>query len=151
MPTTSVDDEQAECEVAYAYDLIACLDDTIKRKINATNVDVAKHFDAILPKIWKLVTEAATSREGGQVWRNKRLLAIIARLSDRLFWTLDAEYVHGPGDWSVSTADNTVNRHKSSAPSTLSTKRVISPSSVLRVAVPLLYECVILLALHESC
>lgn len=88
-PPGEMDEEQRECNVAYAYDLVSCLDDTVKQKISQKHADIGKHFDSAVPKIWRLVVLAAQSRESGQIWSDRRLLGLVARLTDRMVWELD--------------------------------------------------------------
>jgi DNA repair/transcription protein MET18/MMS19 len=88
------DDERRECDIAYAYDLIACLDETAKSKITDKHADLNKHFDAIIPKIWRLVVDAATTRGSAPIWIDRRLLGLVGRLTDRLVWQLDSRQVY---------------------------------------------------------
>lgn len=91
-PTTSGAEagDQFECDVAYAHDLVSCLDDTVKRKIKDKHVDVTKHYDSIVPKLWRMAVTAAMAKGEGRMWRDRRLLGLLARLTDRLTWALDA-------------------------------------------------------------
>lgn len=87
-------DEQYECDVAYAYDLITCLDSTTKRKIAKKDLDTVKRFGDVVLPLWTLVVASVQRRAGGAeargVGSDRRVIGAVARLTDRMFWELDA-------------------------------------------------------------
>lgn len=89
-PTTQ---EARECEVAYAWDLLHCLAGVIDKKVDDKHVDVVKHFDTIVPRLYALCISAAAPKLGGQepLFRDRRLLTVVGRITERLVWELNAE------------------------------------------------------------
>jgi DNA repair/transcription protein MET18/MMS19 len=59
----------------------------------AKHVDVVKYFDQIVPRLYALAVTAATPRIGDviPVFRDRRLLSVIARVSETLTWELNTE------------------------------------------------------------
>lgn len=91
--TLNPDGEQRECEVAYSFDLLNTLYGVIVNKIELKHVDITKYFDTIVPRLTRLVVEGSMAKVGADVpvWRDKRLLALMGRVIDRLMWELPAE------------------------------------------------------------
>lgn len=83
------DAEYNECQVAYAHDLLSTLSATIDVKIEQKHVDVVKHFDRIIPRLYTLVVSAAGT--DGALFRDKRLLALVGRITETLMWELSVE------------------------------------------------------------
>ena len=86
-------DEARECTIAYAWDLINTLSTVVDSKLKAKHVDVVKYFDQIVPRLYGLAVTAAAPRVGDVVpiFRDRRLLNVIARVSETLTWELNAE------------------------------------------------------------
>ena len=86
-------DEARECTIAYAWDLINTLSTVIESKLKAKHVDVVKYFDQIIPRLYGLAIAAAAPRVGDVVpiFRDRRLLNVIARVSETLTWELNTE------------------------------------------------------------
>lgn len=101
-PTDSPDDpmdaqpglDQRECSVAYAWDLIHCLAGVVDTKLEEKHVDVVKHFDTVVPRLFALCIESASvkrSKNRSPLFSDRRLLVVIGRLVTRLAWELSAE------------------------------------------------------------
>lgn len=86
-------DEARECAIAYAWDLINTLSTVIESKLKAKHVDVVKYFDQIIPRLYGLAVAAAAPRVGDviPIFRDRRLLNVIARVSESLTWELNNE------------------------------------------------------------
>lgn len=95
-----------ECAIAYAYDLLHCLAGVIDTKLDATpkHVDVLKHFETIVPRLYGLCFAAALTgkpalaivpgsrdENAGPLFRDRRLLVLVGKLATRLVYELDAE------------------------------------------------------------
>lgn len=87
--------EIRECSVSYVWDLLNCLSGAIDAKLDAKHVDVVKHFDQIVPRLFGLAVNAATPRVGDvePLFRDRRLSALVGRIAETLTWELDVEYV----------------------------------------------------------
>ena len=90
LPAESIEGEYRECEIAYAFDLLHCLSSVIETKVSDKHVDIVKHFDRIIPRLYTLVVGAAGEKEGA-LFRDTRLLGIVGRISEILMWELNAE------------------------------------------------------------
>lgn len=88
-------DEARECTIAYAWDLINSLSTVIDTKMTAKHVDVIKYFDQIIPRLYGLAVAAAAPRVGDvvPVFRDRRILNVIARISETLTSELSTEWV----------------------------------------------------------
>lgn len=88
-------EDARECVIAYAWDLVNTLSTVIDSKLAAKHTDVIKYFDQIVPRLYGFAVSAAAPRVGGMspVFRDRRLLSIIARVSETMTWELNAEYV----------------------------------------------------------
>ena len=88
-------EEARECTIAYAWDLINTLSTVIDAKLAAKHTDVIKYFDQIVPRLYGFAVSAAAPRVGSisPVFRDRRLLSVIARVSETMTWELSAEYV----------------------------------------------------------
>lgn len=86
-------DEARECTIAYVWDLINTLSTVIESKLKAKHVDVIKYFDQIIPRLYGLAVAAAAPRVGDviPIFRDRRLLNVIARVSETLTWELNTE------------------------------------------------------------
>jgi DNA repair/transcription protein MET18/MMS19 len=86
-------DEARECTIAYVWDLINTLATVIDTKLAAKHVDVVKYFDQIIPRLYGLAISAAAPRVGDviPVFRDRRLLNAIARVSETMTWELSKE------------------------------------------------------------
>lgn len=86
-------DEVRECTIAYIYDLIHTLSSVIDSKLAAKHVDVIKYYDQIIPRLYGLAISAAIPRIGDiqPFFRDRRLLGVIARISETLTWELGIE------------------------------------------------------------
>jgi DNA repair/transcription protein MET18/MMS19 len=86
-------DEARECTIAYAWDLINTLSTVIESKLKAKHVDVVKYFDQIIPRLYGLAIAAAAPRVGDviPIFRDRRLLNVVARVSETLTWELNTE------------------------------------------------------------
>lgn len=86
-------DESRECAIAYIYDLINTLSIVIDRKLAEKHQDVIKYFDQIIPRLYTLVVSAAVPRVGDiePVFRDRRVLGVVARLSETMTWELGTE------------------------------------------------------------
>jgi DNA repair/transcription protein MET18/MMS19 len=86
-------DEARECTIAYAWDLINTLSTVIESKLKAKHMDVVKYFDQIVPRLYGLAIAAAAPRVGDviPVFQDRRLLNVIARVSETLTWELNTE------------------------------------------------------------
>ena len=101
-PTTSASEtldadtpeEARECTIAYVWDLINTLSTVIDSKLAAKHTDVVKYFDQIAPRLYAYAVSAAAPRVGSAlpVFRDRRLLSVIARVSETMTWELNAEY-----------------------------------------------------------
>jgi len=90
LPAETSEEDYRECEIAFAFDLLHCLSSVIDTKIKEKHVDVAKHFDRIIPRLYTLVIGAASGREGA-LFQDTRLLAIVGRISETMMWELSVE------------------------------------------------------------
>ena len=90
---STLQDDTRECDVAYTWDLLSCLSGVIESKIRKNHVDVSKHFDQIIPRLYGLVVVAAAPRVGDvePLFRNRRLLSIIGNTAETLMWELTIE------------------------------------------------------------
>lgn len=86
-------EDSRECTIAYIWDLINTLSTVIDTKLAAKHTDVVKYFDQIVPRLYGFAVEAATPRIGSlsPVFRDRRLLSVIARVSETMTWELNAE------------------------------------------------------------
>jgi DNA repair/transcription protein MET18/MMS19 len=87
------DTDARECQIAYSFDLLNCIYGVLVTKIEAKHTDVIKYFDTIMPRISRLAVDASMAEEGADmpIWRDKRLLGLFGRVSDRLVWELPSE------------------------------------------------------------
>lgn len=83
------DAEYVECQIAYAHDVLSALSTTVEAKIEQKHVDVVKHFDRIIPRLYTLVVSAAGTE--GALFRDKRLLGLVGRITETLMWELSVE------------------------------------------------------------
>lgn len=92
-PHEDTPEQDRECTVAYAWDLVNALSTVIDSKLAAKHTDVVKYFDQIVPQLYGLAVAAATPRIGTAVpvFRDRRLLSVISRISETMTWELDAE------------------------------------------------------------
>jgi DNA repair/transcription protein MET18/MMS19 len=90
VPAETSEEDYRECEVAFAFDLLHCLSSVIETKIREKHVDVVKHFDRIIPRLYTLVIGAVSEKEEA-LFRDTRLLSIVGRISETLMWELSAE------------------------------------------------------------
>lgn len=91
--------EQArECAVAYAWDLVNALSTVVDAKLAAKHADLVRYFDQIVPRLYGLAVTAAVPRVGTvvPVFRDRRLLSVISRISETMTWELDAGWVLTP-------------------------------------------------------
>jgi DNA repair/transcription protein MET18/MMS19 len=88
-------DEARECLVSYAWDLLSCLYNVINAKLASKHVDVVKYFDIIIPKLYELVISASAPVVGDSqpLFRDRRLLGIVGKISEKLMWELNVEWV----------------------------------------------------------
>jgi DNA repair/transcription protein MET18/MMS19 len=88
-------EDSRECYLAYAWDLLNCLSNVINAKLTAKHTDVVKYFDTIIPRLYELVVSAAVPKvgDGQPLFRDRRLLGIIGRITERLMWELDTALV----------------------------------------------------------
>lgn len=82
-----------ECSIAYAWDLINTLSTVIDNKLAAKHADVIKYYDQIVPRLYRFAVSAAAPGVGSTapVFRDRRLLSAIARVSETMTWELRAE------------------------------------------------------------
>ena len=87
--------EARECGVAYAWDLLNCLSGVLETKLEAKHVDLVKYFDQIVPRLFGLAVSATTPRMGDvePIFRDRRLLALVSRMTETLTWELTVESV----------------------------------------------------------
>lgn len=92
-------DEARECTIAYAWNLVNTLTRVIDSKLAAKHVDVFKYFEQIIPRLYGLAVAAAAPRVGDviPIFRDRRLLNAIARISETMTWELGKESVVGDG------------------------------------------------------
>jgi len=90
LPAETTDEEYRECEIAFAFDLLHCLSTVIESKIKEKHVDLVKHFDRIIPRLYTLVIGAASENERA-LFRDARLLSIVGKISETLMWELSVE------------------------------------------------------------
>ncbi|KAL7424900.1 hypothetical protein Q5752_000586 [Cryptotrichosporon argae] len=85
--------ETRECTVAYAWDLLRCLESVVGAKLDKKHTDVTRYFDKIVPRLYGLAVGAALPRADKVVplFRDRRLLSAIGSIAERLVWELDAE------------------------------------------------------------
>lgn len=91
--STSNASDEREANVAYAYDLLTCVSGVVDHKLKEKHTDVIRYFDQLVPRLYGLVVVAS---QGGSLkpeplFRDRRLLSLIGRLSERLIWELDTE------------------------------------------------------------
>ena len=86
-------DDTRECTIAYIYDLINTLSTVIDKKLAEKHTDVIKYFDQIVPRLYGLVVSAAMPRIGDvePVFRDRRILGVVSRVSETLTWELNTE------------------------------------------------------------
>lgn len=84
-------EDDRECQVAYAYDLLNCLAEVINRKLAQKSFDVGRYFYQLIPKLYTLVISAALPSIGAKepLFRDRRLLVIISRIAETLISELD--------------------------------------------------------------
>ncbi|KAK4683806.1 DNA repair/transcription protein MET18/MMS19, partial [Tremellales sp. Uapishka_1] len=76
----------SEEEVAYAYDLLRCLEGVVEKKLEEKHTDVVKYFEQLVPRLWGL---SIVHQEG--IFRDRRVVGIIGRIGERLIWELSTE------------------------------------------------------------
>lgn len=79
-----------ECVVAYAWDLLRTLEAVINKKIEDMHVDVARHYNQVVPRLCSLAIKAAFADETS-LFRDRRLLVVVGSISETLFWELSPE------------------------------------------------------------
>lgn len=84
--------EQREPTVAYVWDLLNTLLKTVDRKVSKKHADVPRFFSQLAPRLNQSVVLAALG-EDDSVFRDRRLLVLVARIEETLFWQLSHEYV----------------------------------------------------------
>jgi hypothetical protein len=91
----SSSEDSRECSVVYAWDLLNCLSNVINSKLGAKHVDVVKYFDKIIPSLYELVITAASAKttEIPALFRDRRLLGIVGKISEKMMWELNPESV----------------------------------------------------------
>lgn len=80
-----------ECVVAYAWDLLHTLEDVVNKKIEDKHVDVARHYNAVVPRLASLAIKAAFDESSHALFRDRRLLVVIGSITETLFWELTPE------------------------------------------------------------
>lgn len=82
-----------ECNIAYAFELLKCLTQVVDAKLDARHTDVSKYFDKIIPRLHGILVAAAVPRFSlvEPLFRDRRLLSIIADLTESLMWELTTE------------------------------------------------------------
>ncbi|WVQ79530.1 hypothetical protein IAT38_001629 [Cryptococcus sp. DSM 104549] len=84
--------DERECTIAYAWDLLNTLSTVIDTKRKEKHVDIGKYFDQLVPRLYTLVVVAAQARGGGEpLFRDRRLVGVVARVTEKLVWELSAE------------------------------------------------------------
>ncbi|GHJ87563.1 hypothetical protein NliqN6_3965 [Naganishia liquefaciens] len=86
-----VDPVTRECNAAYAYSLLHSLLLTIRRKIQNGDLDVAKHFDTIVPRLFDYFVTGAVSRAKEPIRTDVRLLSAAASIIETITQTLSKE------------------------------------------------------------
>jgi DNA repair/transcription protein MET18/MMS19 len=82
-----------ECSVAYSWDLLHTLQRVIDSKLEAKHVDLPKYFSQVVPRLFGLVITAALPRTDKvePMFHDRRLIAIVATITETLFWELTPE------------------------------------------------------------
>lgn len=52
---------QRECDIAYAHTLLHTIHDSISRKVAANHVDIVKHFETLVPRLFGMFKDAAST------------------------------------------------------------------------------------------
>nr|ODN91252.1 DNA repair/transcription protein MET18/MMS19 [Cryptococcus depauperatus CBS 7841] len=84
---------ERECNIAYAWDLLHCLLSVLRTKIKAKHVDVAKHYDELIPRLYGFVIHAGQKQTGRKeaLFRDRRLLRIVAIIGREMIHELTIE------------------------------------------------------------
>ncbi|WWC65616.1 uncharacterized protein I303_108236 [Kwoniella dejecticola CBS 10117] len=85
--TSNFDDR--ECSIAYSWDLLHTLQGVINTKIKEKHGDLIRYFDQLVPRLISLVV--ADIAKGG-IYRDRRLIGLIAKIIENLVWELSAEH-----------------------------------------------------------
>lgn len=81
-----------ECVVAYAWDLLHTLEMVINKKIEDKHVDVARHYNQVVPRLCSLAIKAAyADGPDEELFRDRRLLVVVGSITETLFWELSPE------------------------------------------------------------
>ncbi|WWD04098.1 hypothetical protein V865_002163 [Kwoniella europaea PYCC6329] len=80
-----------ECNIAYSWDLLNTLQRVVDKKIKEKHQDLIRYFDQIVPRLFTLIVGASTSRDDKALFRDRRLIGIVARLVESLVWVLNTE------------------------------------------------------------
>ncbi|WVW86641.1 hypothetical protein I302_108694 [Kwoniella bestiolae CBS 10118] len=109
-----------ECNIAYSWDLLNTLQNVVDKKIKEKHNDLIRYFDQIVPRLFTLVVSASTTKLGdaSPLFRDRRLVGIIAKLVESLVWELNVEkqsawfsaiyQAFEKGDWTGVVHDKSV-------------------------------------------
>lgn len=81
-----------EPTVAYAWDLLNTLQKVINIKLEAKHVDLPKYYSQVMPRLFGMAAAAAAPRDDTVIplFRDRRLISIVAVIGEALFWELSA-------------------------------------------------------------
>ena len=91
LTSADVDPVIRECNAAYAYSLLHSLLATIRRKVQDGDLDVAKHFDTIVPRLFYFFVIGAVSEAKNFIRTDVRLLSASASIIETITQTLSKE------------------------------------------------------------
>lgn len=85
--------DMRECNIAYSWDLLNTQQSVVDKKIREKHQDLIRYFDQIVPRLFTLVVSASSPKLGESVplFRDRRLVGIIAKLVESLVWELNVE------------------------------------------------------------
>lgn len=90
LATSSLSTEQREPTIAYVWDLLHAILKTIDKKVAKKHADLPRYFGQLSPRLSQLVIAAALG-DGDSIFRDRRLLTLVARIEETLFWALTPE------------------------------------------------------------
>lgn len=90
------DIDARECNIAYAWDLLNSLLTVIEAKVKQKHMDVGKYYEELMPRLLGLVVRASQQKvgeSGEPLFKDRRLVAIVSKIEEKMIWELGAEYV----------------------------------------------------------
>ncbi|KAG8958276.1 hypothetical protein FRC03_009290 [Tulasnella sp. 419] len=87
---TAAETQQVECNAAYAHAILATLDNVLNLKVAEKHADVSKYVDRLVPRLYALFFQSATSPTAA-MGKDIRLLSVAASIIASIVSTLTNE------------------------------------------------------------